>query len=94
MEDECRQRSLHRGFYIQAIEQHGDRLALFGLGPTGEELRVENIDEVIAATGSRPDLRWVTAGHDGQLGTMGTLGTLGVTVLVALAALLTFLVSA
>lgn len=47
---------LRHSFRIQAIEQQGKRLALVGLGPRGEELRVEGIDEVIAATGSRPDL--------------------------------------
>lgn len=47
---------LRHDFYIQAIEPRGERLSLLGRGPSGEELQVDDIDELIAATGSRPDL--------------------------------------
>ena len=47
---------LRHPFYIQAIEQRGERLGLLGRGPSGEALDIDEIDEIIAATGSRPDL--------------------------------------
>lgn len=47
---------LRHGFYVEAIEQQAASLTLVGRGPSGEELWVENVDEIIAATGSRPDL--------------------------------------
>lgn len=53
---ESRGLELHQGFYVQALEPRGERLMLLGHGADGKELRIDGVDEVIAATGSRPDL--------------------------------------
>jgi len=44
------------GLRITGIHSQGDRLAVVGIDARGEELRVDGVDELICATGQRPDL--------------------------------------
>ena len=47
---------LHHGFYIDALERDGAFLRIRGRSAAGDALQVDGIDEIVAATGSRPDL--------------------------------------
>lgn len=47
---------LHHGFYIEELERDAVRIRIRGRNDAGKQLRVEGVDEIIAATGSRPDL--------------------------------------
>jgi thioredoxin reductase len=49
------QLELVRGLHIEAVTEHGARLTVQGTGETGAE-HIENLDEIIVATGARPDL--------------------------------------
>ncbi len=49
------QLELVRGLHIEAVAEHGARLTVQGTGETGAE-HIENLDEIIVATGARPDL--------------------------------------
>lgn len=46
---------LQQGFFIRGVDRQGGRLTLTGRDSSGAELAVE-VDEIIAATGARPDL--------------------------------------
>jgi hypothetical protein len=43
-------------FKVEAIRESGGALAIEGRAPDGTPLRIEAVDEIIVATGSRPDL--------------------------------------
>jgi thioredoxin reductase len=65
-------------FRIERIERTGGRLALFGLGREGREQQIE-ADEIIAATGFRPDvsfLREIRLTLDPWLESAGEIGPL------------------
>jgi len=47
---------LHHGFYITTLDQAGVQIRINGRTPSGDALHVDSVDEIIAATGSRPDL--------------------------------------
>jgi thioredoxin reductase len=47
---------LRRNFYVEQVAREGERLTLIGSDADGVEARVDQLDEIIAATGSRPDL--------------------------------------
>lgn len=46
----------HAGLRITGIEKHAGRLRVLGITADGHEQRIEGIDEIICATGQRPDL--------------------------------------
>jgi N-acetylglutamate synthase-like GNAT family acetyltransferase len=46
----------YSGQRIIRIEQHAGKLAIVSLDPEGQEHRLDSIDEVVCATGQRPDL--------------------------------------
>lgn len=45
------------GLRISELRSEGGRLSVLGQGPEGETLRLDGFDEIICATGQRPDLR-------------------------------------
>jgi len=45
------------GLRIAELLREGGRLSVLGQGPEGETLRLDGFDEIICATGQRPDLR-------------------------------------
>jgi thioredoxin reductase len=47
---------IHADFRAQAIHANGTTLTIDGLGANGESRRIDGIDEIIVAAGSRPDL--------------------------------------
>lgn len=47
---------LWSGFRITEIRPLGDKLAVIGLDDSGKTQRIENVEEIICATGQRPDL--------------------------------------
>ncbi|HJV71852.1 arsenic resistance N-acetyltransferase ArsN2 [Ideonella sp.] len=47
------------GLHIAAIRRTGGQLTVEGRGPRGETLRLEGIDQIVCATGQRPDLGMV-----------------------------------
>lgn len=47
------------GLHISALRREGDRLTVEGQGPDGKPLVLEGIDQIICATGQRPDLAMV-----------------------------------
>lgn len=47
---------VYTGFQVTGLQPHEGRLRVIGTGRDGSPLHVSNIDEVIVATGSRPDL--------------------------------------
>lgn len=49
------QLQLVRGLHIEAVVEHGPRLTVRGTSEAGEE-QIANLDEIIVATGARPDL--------------------------------------
>jgi len=48
--------AFHAGLRITRLEEHEDRLTVIGVDAEGREQRLAGIDEVICATGQRPDL--------------------------------------
>lgn len=48
--------SFHAGLRITRIEQHGGQLRVRGVAADGHEQSLDGIDEIICATGQRPDL--------------------------------------
>lgn len=46
----------HAGLRITRIERHNGRLRVQGTGADGHEQAIEGIDEIVCATGQRPDL--------------------------------------
>ena len=49
--------AFHAGMRVTRIEQQGDKLGVVGVDTQGQELRLEGIDEIVCATGQRPDLQ-------------------------------------
>lgn len=47
---------VHADFRTSAIRRRNGTLTVEGLGPDGEERAIEGIDEIVVATGGRPDL--------------------------------------
>jgi len=47
---------VHRDFRIHALRAHEGRIRLYGEPVAGEAPMIEGIDEIVAATGARPDL--------------------------------------
>lgn len=47
--------TLIRDFRVIAVENDGSTLTVIGLNSVGGEIRVSNVDEIIGATGQRPD---------------------------------------
>jgi hypothetical protein len=47
---------LFRAFQIEALSEQGGKLDVRGLGPEGAGQSIAGLDEIIVATGSRPDL--------------------------------------
>ncbi len=48
--------TLHAGLRITRIERQGDTLGVVGVDADGQEQRLDGIDQIICATGQRPDL--------------------------------------
>jgi thioredoxin reductase len=46
----------HSGLRISELRRQGDKLVAMGLDTANRQMAVENIDEIICATGQRPDL--------------------------------------
>jgi len=46
----------HAGLRITRIERHGERLGVVGVDADANERRIDGIDEIVCATGQRPDL--------------------------------------
>jgi hypothetical protein len=49
---------LFRAFQIEAVREHEGKLQVSGTGRDGTTQQVSGLDEIIVATGSRPDLSW------------------------------------
>lgn len=47
---------IHADFRASRIERQGEKLDVVGIGPGGEERHIRDIDEIVVATGGRPDL--------------------------------------
>lgn len=47
---------LFKGFQITELTRQSDQLRVHGLGPNGTSQHISGIDEIVVATGSRPDL--------------------------------------
>lgn len=48
--------TFHAGLRIARIERQGDALSVLGVDAAGHEQRLDGIDQIICATGQRPDL--------------------------------------
>lgn len=47
---------LYRAFRIEAVRERPGHLEVLGIGPRAAPASIDNVDEIIVATGSRPDL--------------------------------------
>jgi hypothetical protein len=67
------------GFHLESISSSGRTLSVVGVGEDGTQARIDSIDEIIAATGQRPDLsmtRELRLSLDPQLESTLALGPL------------------
>ncbi|MEK8032504.1 NAD(P)-binding domain-containing protein [Ideonella sp. DXS29W] len=53
--------SFYSGVRVSAVQTAGDgRMTVLGIGADGQPVRIQGIDEIICATGQRPDLSWLS----------------------------------